>query len=530
MRRRVWMLAAAAGVAAGPALGQDETNTRARPADRPATRQADAGQRGAGGGEHAAMPGLDRQAAIGHALTMSIDGSNLWFLAQQGRGGGMGGAGIGRGAAGAGIDRRAGAAGADRGAAGAAATDRGAGAAGTDRAAGADRIAGGAGADAGRGAGPAAGGAGNPGDAAGALQQHARDAFQGSRRLFQAVREDNRGGAGDAVGGGVGEFQRAAVEYSRFLESLCNQQGAGIRPDDGRGAAAGRGTGAGPDEAPAGAIGADRTEATGRAITRAETSARPTGDRALRAEDNAQGGGGAAMIATGADATRIALINHAVKEAVEGVALRQMIQQHGANDQTSQALLSHADQMVASARQTIDSLDRMGGAGAGGGAARGDEPRNPIAPLGADAARAGDDINRPTNPTTPARRVAPDAGTRGGAAAVADRAGAVGAGGGGAAERLAQLGRQVIDSVQTLDPAGGADRAGGDRGGRGIDTRGDRGAGAAGGQGAGTRGDAGTRDDAGSRGVGTTPNIDTPGRQNDSRGTGTTGGQGTRSR
>jgi hypothetical protein len=127
-----------------------------------------------------------------------------------------------------------------------------------------------------------------------------------------------------------------------------------------------------------------------------------------------------------------------------------MIQHHGTQSSASQALRSHADQMIASGRQAIMSLDRAGGQGRGAGAGAGANA-SPDAAGGAATrslaeARAGNDDRREaagvaTRADTPARGDLTAAGAR--------------------IDQLARLGRQVIDAVQALD-------TGNDQGGAGA--------------------------------------------------------------
>jgi hypothetical protein len=203
--------------------------------------------------------GVDREAAVGHALGMAIEGSTLWHFAQKAE-------------------------------SAEANTKRTSANARPMRA---------------------------PGEA---LEKHARDAFQASDRLFQAVMQDERAtrdnsrkgnGASARRNGQEREesdsarydaceaFFRAARDYSRALETSCS-----------------------------------KTRQAG-----AQSSSSIASDEC--AENSA----------------KVALINHAVKEAVQGVALQQMLRHHGERDRTTQALESHAQQMLASSRHAIDSVD-----------------------------------------------------------------------------------------------------------------------------------------------------------------------------
>jgi hypothetical protein len=215
--------------------------------------------------------GVDREAAIGHALDMAIDGSILWHCAQKAE-------------------------------AKEAKTDRN----------------------------PQNNGNQNQAmrDPSAILEQHSRDAFRASERLFQAVMQDESGknsqnGAGTAEKNreqgadhmarhqACEEFYRAARDYSRALETSCsNTRQAGAQANASGGQAGNQGS------------------AT-------------SGSSEVCAENR----------------VKVALINHAVKEAVEGVALHQMLRHHGERDRTTQALESHAEQMIASSRHAIDAID-----------------------------------------------------------------------------------------------------------------------------------------------------------------------------
>jgi len=218
--------------------------------------------------------GVDREAAIGHALDMAIEGSVLWHCAQK-------------------VEAQN------------TKTDRNARTTGNQNQAMRD-----------------------PG---GVLEQHARDAFRASERLFQAVMQDEKennpqNGAANASNAreqgadhmgrhqACEEFYRAARDYSRALETSCSntrQAGAQAAPTAGR-----------------------------------------TGDQASTASISSD--------VCAENTAKVALINHAVKDAVEGVALHQMLRHHGERDRTSQALESHAEQMIASSRHAIDSIDQEG--------------------------------------------------------------------------------------------------------------------------------------------------------------------------
>ena len=155
-------------------------------------------------------------------------------------------------------------------------------------------------------------------DPAALLEQHARDAFRGSDSLFQAVMQDeqagnSRGNRDNAQNNRQGsdqmskhqaceEFYRAARDYSRALQVSCSS----TKQAGGQNSAS---------------IGSE-----------------------VCAENTA----------------KVALINHAVGEAVAGVALHQMLKHHGERDKTTQALESHAEQMIASSQKAIDSIDRNG--------------------------------------------------------------------------------------------------------------------------------------------------------------------------
>jgi len=202
--------------------------------------------------------GVDREAAIGHALCMAIDGSALWHCAHQAE------------SKGTKSDQKPGNNQAMR-------------------------------------------------DPVAVLEQHARDAFRSSERLFQAVMQDERadqgnksrqGGqaAGDDAQGSdrmakneaCEDFYRAARDYSRALETSCS-----------------------------------KTRQAG-----AQSSASIGSDFCVE------------------NSAKVALINCAVKGAVEGVELQQLLRHHGERGRTTQALESHAEQMLASSRHAIDSITK----------------------------------------------------------------------------------------------------------------------------------------------------------------------------
>jgi hypothetical protein len=202
--------------------------------------------------------GVDREAAIGHALGMAIEGSALWHFAQKAE------------AQQTKQDHKPGHEQAMR-------------------------------------------------DPAAVLEQRARDAFRSSERLFKAVMQDEKGTQGsknqngDRAAGNndegsehmaknqaCEEYYRAARDYSRALETSCSKT---------------RQAGA---QAPA-SISSD-----------------------VCAENTA----------------KVVLINCAVKGAVQGVALQQMLRHHGEHDRTTQALESHAEEMIASSRHAIDSIKK----------------------------------------------------------------------------------------------------------------------------------------------------------------------------
>lgn len=222
------------------------------------TREREENARVSNSGAHAKMHhmGVDREAAIGHALCMAIEGSALWHCAQKAE------------AVEAKSDRKA------------------------------------VNEQAMRDPGPI-------------LEKHAKDAFRASDQLFQAVMQDetlkdrniDKEKEADhksslsaehmARHKACEEFFRAARDYSRALETSCsNTRQAG-----------------------------------------AQVATSTNSDACVE------------------NAAKVALINHAVEEAVQGVALHQMLLHHGEHDRTSQALESHAEQMIASSRHAIDWID-----------------------------------------------------------------------------------------------------------------------------------------------------------------------------
>ena len=221
------------------------------------------------GEQHMTQPGIDREAAIGHALGMAIEGSALWHCAQEAE------AKVGK------ADQRD------------AKADRGRNQLNQQALR----------------------------DPGAVLEQHARDAFRSSDTLFMAVKQDERAGEQAANRGANAaanandphlkgansmnkhqaceDFYRAARDYSRALQASCSSQ--------------------------------KQASSSGNSESCVENAA------------------------------KVALINHAVKEAVDGVALMMMLRHHGRHDRTTQALESHAQQMLASGRQAIESIGNSEG-------------------------------------------------------------------------------------------------------------------------------------------------------------------------
>jgi hypothetical protein len=217
---------------------------------------------------------------------------------------------------------------------------------------------------------PARPGPGGVNQPAGILELHARQAFEASNKLF-ATAEKEKGTAANGAGRqdnaksqACEEFCRAAREYSQALEGLCHQKGKEAaqaeneRPREGR--------------APAGAMLSEQ------------------------------------------DAAKVAVINHAVKEAVEGVGLKQMLRHHNDRDATAHSLMTHAEQMLASSRQAIQAIE---GAGEARGAVKpaaeeGRTAKEPasaasLARLGREVIESVQRLDADSNPTPTARRSAP---------------------------------------------------------------------------------------------------------------------------
>jgi hypothetical protein len=245
-------------------------------------------------------------------------------------------------------------------------------------------------------------------DPAAQLAVHAQKAFNASRQLFTAAQNDGqRGGVG-----GEGQkdeacarYHQAAFAYAQALASMAgqDQQGEGREP----------------------------------------------------------GGGGAEAAASttaSQDAAKIALINHSVKEAVEGVHMRVMIDRQGGGQpsESLRALRAHAEQMVTSGRQTISMIDGSAQAGRTTG-----QRDSSVVPTGRKTQDAADDTERPAARAT----TTPRAGGQEDAAGQ----GVVGAGvqGAGSAQRLAQLGNQVIQAALMLEPSQGDAGVGGRQPGQG---------------------------------------------------------------
>ncbi len=130
-----------------------------------------------------------------------------------------------------------------------------------------------------------------------AIEQHARDAFQASMHLFDSLQTDQAATASPASAN-CEAFYQAAKRYSQALESCCRN--TGDNPPSGR-----------ANLAPAKA-----------------------------SQDPAQ----------------MTLLNHAVKEAVQGVALRKMIRHHQDRSETASTLDEHAKHMIESSDEALRSV------------------------------------------------------------------------------------------------------------------------------------------------------------------------------
>lgn len=278
--------------------------------------------------------GIDRAAAIGHALCMAIEGSELWCSAQKST---------------SAPEPRTTAAPATR----------------------------------------------QAGDITAALQKHASHSFQESTRLFDAVESDKASESAQAAASKSSSqacqaFFDAARDYSRALHARC-----GTQPG-----------------------------AEGRATTTLITG-------------------------PGTDWSTVILLNHAVKEAVGGVGLRQMIKHHNDGSDVSSALAAHAQTMLQSSREALASASGGGaapatrresarpafGEPAKPQAGRGDPAqRQPTAPArDPQAPRAPGAVTDPQTPRTPG--------------AVTDARPIEGAG----SQDLVMLARAVIDAAEQLD-------------------------------------------------------------------------------
>jgi len=162
-----------------------------------------------------------------------------------------------------------------------------------------------------------------------------------------------------------------------------------------------------------------------------------------------------------ADRTSIALINHAVKEALDSMQLKHMTHMMGSSDSPpARALLAHAREMDSESRQALQGLlgARAGGVG-----------RTGAGTAGAGSSRGADDqlSGRAGNRTLDGAGGAVDRASRGtGAAGLSGDAG-------GPVQALAQQARELIQVIQEI--SGGGDALGEDRGGAGG-SAGDRGA------------------------------------------------------
>jgi hypothetical protein len=131
-----------------------------------------------------------------------------------------------------------------------------------------------------------------------ALEQHARDAFQASMHLLDSVQTDRTANAGPASAD-CEAFYKAAKRYCQALETCCRN----ASPND------------------------------------------PTGTAAKPAA------GGASL-----DPAQLTLMNHAIKEAVEGVGLRKMIRHHQDRSETATVLDEHAKHMLESSEEALHSV------------------------------------------------------------------------------------------------------------------------------------------------------------------------------
>lgn len=204
---------------------------------------------------------------------------------------------------------------------------------------------------------------------AGMLDLYARRAFESSNRLYAALHkekgETSRGEQALKDDKTCERFQRAAWEYSQALERLCHQK------------------------------------TKEREVAQATEGSRPEVSDPATATLSKE------------DAAKVVLINYAVKEAVEGVALKKMLRNHNDRDESARALMTNAEQMVTSSRQLLQAIEGS------------DRPAS----------------ETKTAEAKPTETKAPEA-DRPAETATAEPA---------SAATLARLGQEVIDAVERLD-------------------------------------------------------------------------------
>ena len=164
------------------------------------------------------------------------------------------------------------------------------------------------------------------GQSAQQLQQHAQRAFQASETLLRQASQGNESS---------NRFYTAANRYATTLRAIggtmSGRSGAGSGGSGGSGG--GAGTGAGATGAGTSGSGTEGTSGSGGSSATA-------------------GSGGGSMMGT--DQASVALINHAVKEALDSMQLKQMIRTSGSQDSTAaRVLLAHAREMDSESRQAL---------------------------------------------------------------------------------------------------------------------------------------------------------------------------------
>ena len=214
--------------------------------------------------------------------------------------------------------------------------------------------------------------------------RHARRAFEASDRLLNQAAQGGGGGSST-------RFQTAATRYARTLRSLSGQSAglggggeSGIRGGSGTSGSGTSGTSAVAPRVPAPRALPASTSGSGlRALpalaprvpaARALPEAAPPPARCSGIPAGSGLGGGAGLGAGswagsmlgGHQSATLAVLNHGVKEALDSMQLKQMVNMMGASDRpAARALLAHAREMDAESREAVNRVLAMSGRSGG---------------------------------------------------------------------------------------------------------------------------------------------------------------------